>query len=101
MMPNPTIADVYDLVITVREACDYQSNRVDNLESRTSAVEGRLGVVEHRLEALEGRVTHGFDRVDERFDRMDARFDVLTNEMRRGFEEIARALRRRGPSRED
>jgi hypothetical protein len=57
--------------------------------------------VDGRLERLEIRVTRGFDRVDERFDRIDERFAALTDEMRRGFEEIGRTLRRRAPKREE
>ncbi|HTW84768.1 MAG TPA: hypothetical protein VMD91_11915 [Candidatus Sulfotelmatobacter sp.] len=100
-MPKTTTADVYALVLTIREASDLQSNRIDGIDRRLGSLETRVGSLETRVASLEMRVERGFDRTDERFDTIDRRFDALTAEMRAGFEDLGRALRRRGPKRDD
>ncbi len=92
------VDDVHALVITVKEAAELQSIRLD-------AVDTRLTV---RVDGLERRMERGFARVDERFEALTAEmhsgFAVMHAgfaEMRRGFDDIGRAMRRRGPKRDD
>jgi hypothetical protein len=96
------IDDVVALVITVKEAAELQSARIDGLGERLGAVDQRLTA---RTDSLERRMEHGFARVD-------GRFDALTTEMRSGFAVVHDGLaevrgrleriegkRRRGPKR--
>jgi hypothetical protein len=53
-------------------------------------MDGRFSSVEER-----------FDRMDERFDGFDERFGALETEMRSGFAEIARSLKRLESKRDD
>jgi hypothetical protein len=88
---------VQALVITVKEAAELQSVRLDDVDKRLTA----------RTDSLERRMERGFARVDERFESLTAEmrsgFTVMHEgfaEMRRGFDELRRE-KRRGRKRDD
>ena len=91
------VDDVAALVVTVKEAAELQSVRLNDVDRRLAA----------RTDSLERRMERGFSRVDERFARVDERFEALTAEMRSGFAEMRRGFddlrreRRRRPKRDD
>jgi predicted nuclease with TOPRIM domain len=67
-------------------------------------MDGRFSSVDERFDRMEGRfssVDERFDRMDERFDGFDERFGALETEMRSGFAEIARSLKRLESKRDD
>jgi type II secretory pathway predicted ATPase ExeA len=85
------VDDVQALVITVKEAAELQSVRLDEVDRRLTA----------RTDSLERRMERGFARVDERFEALTAEMRSGFAEMRRGFDELRRTDRGRGPKRDD
>ena len=86
------VDDVQALVITVKEAAEFQSVRLDAVDNRLDAVDKRLTA---RTDSLERRMERGFARVDERFEALTAEMRGGFDEMRRGFDELRRERRRR------
>ena len=79
------VDDVQALVVTVKEAAEFQSVRLDAVDKRLTA----------RTDSLERQMERGFARVDERFEALTAEMRGGFAEMRRGFDELRRERRRR------
>ncbi len=85
-MNEPTLADLYALVLTVRDA---HSERLDD-------VSGHLAAFDTRFRA----VTRGFDRIDERFARVDERLRGVEAEVKAVRTELRGRRGRQGPKRD-